>query len=77
MFHCHLEFHSEVGMALLVKIGDKKDLPVLPKNWPDCGDFSFDDAASITFELNKSSDLILDKSLFIFINLASLLVKFF
>ena len=75
MFHCHLEFHSEVGMALLVKIGNQKDLPTLPKNWPDCGDFSFDES-NTAITLNKSSDLILDKNLFLFINLASLFIKF-
>jgi hypothetical protein len=75
MFHCHLEFHSEVGMSLLVKIGNKKDLPVLPKNWPDCGDFSFDDSGA-TLPLNKSSDLISDKILLIFVILAFLFMKF-
>ena len=41
MFHCHLDFHSEVGMALLIKIGNKNDLPKEPKGWPKCGSYAF------------------------------------
>ncbi len=41
MFHCHLDFHSEVGMALLIKIGQDKDLPPEPNNWPQCGSYKY------------------------------------
>ena len=41
MFHCHLEFHSEIGMAFLVMVGQRKDLPGEPRNWPKCGNFKF------------------------------------
>ena len=41
MFHCHLDFHSEVGMSLLVKVGQKKDLPPEPINWPKCGNYFY------------------------------------
>lgn len=39
MFHCHLDFHSEVGMGMLIKVGEKKDLPSEPLNWPKCGSY--------------------------------------
>ncbi len=42
MFHCHLEFHSEVGMAILIKVGDRKDLPPMPRNWPQCGSYEWE-----------------------------------
>ncbi|CAF0713230.1 unnamed protein product [Brachionus calyciflorus] len=41
MFHCHLDFHSEVGMGLLIKVGQKKDLPSEPLNWPKCGNYFY------------------------------------
>jgi hypothetical protein len=47
MFHCHQEFHSEIGMALLVKLGQKKDLPSEPENWPQCGNFKFTENGAV------------------------------
>lgn len=41
MLHCHLNFHSEIGMALLVKIGSVEDVPKPPLNWPQCGNFDY------------------------------------
>lgn len=38
--HCHVEFHSESGMALVFKVGEEQDLPSQPKNWPQCGDYT-------------------------------------
>ncbi len=46
LFHCHLEFHSEIGMAFIIKTGNEKDyIHSKPKNWPQCGDYSFEDEA--------------------------------
>ena len=39
--HCHVEFHSESGMALLFKVGDETQLPPAPENWPQCGNYEF------------------------------------
>ena len=39
LLHCHMSWHNEVGMALVVKVGTKKDFPEPPKNFPKCGDF--------------------------------------
>lgn len=41
MIHCHLDFHSQVGMAFLVKIGEVEDLPKPPLNWPRCANFDY------------------------------------
>lgn len=41
LLHCHLDFHSEIGMALLVKVGAPSDLPQPPDNWPQCGNFDY------------------------------------
>ena len=39
LFHCHISFHIEVGMALVFKIGEHSDFPPVPKNFPTCGDW--------------------------------------
>ncbi|XP_014230420.1 laccase-1-like [Trichogramma pretiosum] len=39
LFHCHIEFHSEVGMALVFKIGEHEDFAPVPVNFPRCGDY--------------------------------------
>ena len=41
LLHCHLDFHSEIGMALIIKVGTDNDLPKAPKNWPTCGNFDY------------------------------------
>ncbi|XP_071512018.1 uncharacterized protein [Diadema antillarum] len=37
--HCHLEFHVEVGMGLVVRVGNQTDLPPVPKDFPRCGNY--------------------------------------
>ena len=49
MFHCHLDFHSEVGMALLIKVGKDQDLPGEPINWPQCGNYKYAGLKSSNF----------------------------
>nr|BAJ06132.1 laccase 1 isoform G [Nephotettix cincticeps] len=39
LFHCHIEFHVEVGMALIFKVGEHSDFTPIPKNFPKCGDY--------------------------------------
>ncbi|XP_044258948.1 laccase-5-like isoform X2 [Tribolium madens] len=39
LFHCHIEFHVEVGMALVFKIGKDHEMPPIPKDFPKCGDY--------------------------------------
>lgn len=54
MFHCHLDFHSEIGMAILIKVGGVKDLPKEPIGWPQCGDFIYKDIYENS-QVNKSN----------------------
>ena len=37
--HCHVMFHSEVGMAALMKVGSDEDMPIPPKGFPTCGNY--------------------------------------
>ncbi|KAK5650033.1 hypothetical protein RI129_001062 [Pyrocoelia pectoralis] len=39
LLHCHIEFHMEIGMALLFKVGDHSEMLPVPENFPKCGNF--------------------------------------
>lgn len=39
MFHCHIEFHVEVGMALIFKVGEHPQMPAVPPEFPRCGNY--------------------------------------
>ncbi|XP_075156466.1 multicopper oxidase 1 [Haematobia irritans] len=39
LFHCHIEFHAEIGMALVLKVGNNDEMPPVPKNFPSCHDY--------------------------------------
>lgn len=39
LFHCHIEFHAEIGMSLIFKVGEDKEMPPVPNNFPKCGDW--------------------------------------
>ncbi|KAJ8683446.1 hypothetical protein QAD02_019238 [Eretmocerus hayati] len=38
-FHCHFEQHSNIGMALIFKVGEHEDFPAVPRNFPKCGHY--------------------------------------
>ncbi|XP_064639307.1 uncharacterized protein LOC135494912 [Lineus longissimus] len=42
-YHCHNEFHQEIGMGMILKVGDpKQDIEQRPpRNWPTCGNFLY------------------------------------
>ncbi|KAH8293300.1 hypothetical protein KR018_012343, partial [Drosophila ironensis] len=42
LFHCHIEFHAEIGMALVIKVGDDDQMVPVPENFPTCGDYNPD-----------------------------------
>lgn len=39
LFHCHIDFHAEVGMALVFKVGEHSDMLPVPENFPKCGNW--------------------------------------
>lgn len=39
LFHCHIDFHAELGMALIFKVGDHKQMKPVPRDFPKCGDY--------------------------------------
>ncbi|XP_018402155.1 PREDICTED: laccase-4-like [Cyphomyrmex costatus] len=39
LFHCHIEFHVEIGMSLIFKVGEDEEMPPVPNDFPKCGDW--------------------------------------
>ena len=37
--HCHMEYHTLKGMALIWQVGELEQMPPLPKNFKKCGNF--------------------------------------
>lgn len=54
--HCHLDFHAEVGMAVILKVGDFSQMLPKPKGFPMCHDFtSMSDEQSLGMRVVTSS----------------------
>ncbi|GFO41365.1 laccase [Plakobranchus ocellatus] len=56
-FHCHIELHTELGMALVLQSGNVKDFPKPPRMFPKCYSWSEDDepAGDDHVDLNSRS----------------------
>lgn len=39
LFHCHIEFHAEIGMALVFKVGTHDQMAPVPRGFPTCYDY--------------------------------------
>ncbi|XP_025836116.1 laccase-like isoform X3 [Agrilus planipennis] len=39
MMHCHIDFHVEIGMAVIFKVGENHEMPPVPKDFPTCGNY--------------------------------------
>ncbi|XP_060526823.1 uncharacterized protein LOC132702294 isoform X2 [Cylas formicarius] len=39
IFHCHIEFHAEIGMALVLKVGENDEMLPVPPAFPKCGNY--------------------------------------
>ena len=46
--HCHLEFHLELGMALVVQVGEPREFPAVPEDFPRCGHFKPASQSTVT-----------------------------
>ncbi|GFR76640.1 laccase-4-like, partial [Elysia marginata] len=42
LLHCHIEYHVDIGMGLMIQVGDKSEFPKPPKNFPKCGSWNFE-----------------------------------
>ncbi|XP_049881247.1 uncharacterized protein LOC126377517 isoform X2 [Pectinophora gossypiella] len=50
LFHCHIEFHVEVGMALVFKVGEHRDMKPVPRDFPTCGSYMPDNNLELETE---------------------------
>ena len=41
--HCHFPFHLDLGMALVVQVGEKEEITPPPNGFPTCRNFDFED----------------------------------
>ncbi|XP_065224732.1 uncharacterized protein LOC135848699 [Planococcus citri] len=39
LLHCHFTAHNDNGMQFVIQVGEPKDFPELPEDWPKCGDY--------------------------------------
>ena len=37
LFHCHVEMHAAMGMAMVFQVGEPSDFPSPPRNFQRCG----------------------------------------
>lgn len=58
LFHCHIEFHVEIGMALVFKVGEHKDMPPVPQDFPTCGSYMPDNMLELATQKPKDNNLI-------------------
>ncbi|XP_006611755.1 laccase-1-like [Apis dorsata] len=58
LFHCHIEFHAEVGMSLIFKVGEHKDMLPVPRNFPLCGNWQPEDVQLKSSSLNILSNTV-------------------
>ncbi|XP_038059493.1 laccase-2-like isoform X2 [Patiria miniata] len=57
IFHCHIEFHLEDGMALLFWMGHTQDFQAIPAGFPTCGVFPpATDPATVPPPLPRADD---------------------
>lgn len=61
LFHCHIEFHAEIGMALVLKVGDNDQMAKVPKNFPTCNDY-MPDMHNEDNEENSSTNEIVEQT---------------
>ncbi|XP_031635309.1 laccase-1-like [Contarinia nasturtii] len=54
LFHCHIDFHVEVGMSLIFKIGDYNQMQSIPRDFPVCS--NYDQLKNLSSEMIDSND---------------------
>ncbi|XP_062576318.1 uncharacterized protein LOC134238219 [Saccostrea cucullata] len=40
-FHCHVDFHAEIGMGIILQVGEINQIPKPPYNFPKCGNWRY------------------------------------
>jgi FtsP/CotA-like multicopper oxidase with cupredoxin domain len=61
LMHCHIDFHAEVGMIIILKVGDYDQMQPVPDGFPTCSDYKATEklkSASLKLGLNLNLVLI-------------------
>ncbi len=37
LLHCHIDWHAEIGMLVIVQVGEPHEMQKVPKHFPKCG----------------------------------------
>lgn len=40
ILHCHIDFHVELGMGFILKVGEHSEMPPVPEAFPTCGHYT-------------------------------------
>lgn len=55
LLHCHIDFHAELGMSIVLKVGEYSQMAPVPRNFPTC---QSDYTSSIDpIEINSSAHI--------------------
>ncbi|KAL3859684.1 hypothetical protein ACJMK2_009892 [Sinanodonta woodiana] len=50
LFHCHVEFHMVMGLALVIQVGEVHEMPQPPASFPRCGNWIREESPDGHFE---------------------------
>jgi uncharacterized membrane protein len=71
LLHCHIDFHAEVGMAMMLKVGDYSQMAPVPQSFPTCYDYNANPAEST--KKSASATVAVSISVFVLAILANFL----
>lgn len=71
LLHCHLDWHQEFGMMIMMRMGTEKDLAPKPKDWPVCGNYDLTDITPPASSQIKLTPILLNQSILLTIIIAS------
>ncbi|KAH9505403.1 hypothetical protein Btru_057180 [Bulinus truncatus] len=47
LFHCHVEYHVEIGMGMVFQVGEVSEFPPVPRRFPTCGNWEPDESQPV------------------------------
>ena len=64
--HCHLDYHMDDGMAMLIRVGKVSDVPPAPKpTWSDCALKNFETISSVSSKNNSNHSISFKYNIFL------------
>lgn len=75
LLHCHVEFHIDTGMLLVLQVGDPDQFPKAPVNFPKCGNWKMpEELPKLAQTSSTTSDSITKKMNIVIILISCLLL---